>query len=176
MYKPTLDLIQHSLFARILDCWRITCGRESLVAFAESKPDFETIWKMAKRIVETYACSRLISRAQNKNPEDRDGVFENSSMFIRDALLLFEMCDAVKAGDTGRINGVRRWWTFCFWGAGSFNYGLESLYLDQNLQYEWSEKLVAAFFDNWLLNTKGKHRCWVEADLVQEHVNFWIKV
>ncbi|KAJ7466949.1 hypothetical protein FB451DRAFT_1401804 [Mycena latifolia] len=28
---------------------------------------------------------------------------------------------------------------------------------------------------NWLANPQGKHNCFVEIDLVQEHLNFWIK-
>ncbi|KAF9515168.1 hypothetical protein BS47DRAFT_1391897 [Hydnum rufescens UP504] len=83
---------------------------------------------------------------------------------------------AAKVGDTGRIHGVLQWWLFCCWGAGSFNYGLELLHLEQNLRYEWTPQLTQAFFDNWLLNTKGKPDAFVPADLVQEFVNFWIKV
>jgi hypothetical protein len=29
---------------------------------------------------------------------------------------------------------------------------------------------------NWLLNPTGKENAFVEIDLVQEHLNFWIKV
>lgn len=30
--------------------------------------------------------------------------------------------------------------------------------------------------DNWLLNPTGNPESWVELDLVQEHLNYWIKV
>jgi len=30
--------------------------------------------------------------------------------------------------------------------------------------------------NNWLLNPTGDPNSWVELDLVQEHLNFWIKV
>ncbi|KAF4610292.1 hypothetical protein D9613_010674 [Agrocybe pediades] len=33
----------------------------------------------------------------------------------------------------------------------------------------------AIILDNWLLNPTGKPNSWVEVDLVQEHLNFWIK-
>lgn len=29
---------------------------------------------------------------------------------------------------------------------------------------------------NWLVNPSGKADAWVEVDLMQEHLNFWIKV
>jgi hypothetical protein len=30
--------------------------------------------------------------------------------------------------------------------------------------------------NNWLLNPTGNPFSWVEADLMQEHMNYWIKV
>ncbi|KAF9564044.1 hypothetical protein CPC08DRAFT_760432 [Agrocybe pediades] len=36
-------------------------------------------------------------------------------------------------------------------------------------------KIRAIILDNWLLNPTGKPNSWVEVDLVQEHLNFWIK-
>lgn len=42
-------------------------------------------------------------------------------------------------------------------------------YLDFNV----SSKIV---LNNWLLNPTGKRNAFVEVDLVQEHLNFWIKV
>lgn len=31
-------------------------------------------------------------------------------------------------------------------------------------------------FNNWLLNPSGKPNSWVKVDIMQEHMNFWIKV
>lgn len=176
MYKPTLELIQISLFARVLDCWKHTLGVDMLSAYATKKPTFNDMWKKAEILVDTYANSLALSRAQKKPIDSRDEVYESSCLFIRDALFLIEACAAVKAGDSGRLNLVRRFWTFSFWGAGSHNYGSESFYLEQNLRYEWSPAMREAYMNNCLYNTKGRANCWVEPDLVQEHVNFWIKV
>lgn len=30
--------------------------------------------------------------------------------------------------------------------------------------------------NNWLVNPTGKESSWVEVDLMQEHMNYWIKV
>ena len=30
--------------------------------------------------------------------------------------------------------------------------------------------------NNWLLNPTGNPNSWVEMDLAQEHLNFWVKV
>jgi hypothetical protein len=34
----------------------------------------------------------------------------------------------------------------------------------------------AIILNNWFLNPTGKPFSWVEVDLMQEHMNFWIKV
>jgi hypothetical protein len=39
--------------------------------------------------------------------------------------------------------------------------------------YKHYRKVVT---ENWLLNPTGKANTFVEIDLVQEHLNFWIKV
>jgi hypothetical protein len=175
LHKPTLELISHSLYARILDCFTVVCG-SSLELWAKKEPKFSDLWQLASIVQKEYASSATIYASRQKPAEEQDRVLENSAMFIRDALLYIELCDAIKCGDSGRVNNVRRFLMFSFWGAGSHNYGLECLYWEQNLRYEWSEALSQAFLDNILLNVRGKRFSWVPADLVQEHLNFWIKV
>jgi hypothetical protein len=49
-----------------------------------------------------------------------------------------------------------------------------------HLQYLAMSTLTVAFSDivlnNWLVNPTGNPNSWVEVDLMQEHMNFWIKV
>lgn len=42
--------------------------------------------------------------------------------------------------------------------------------------YEWSEELRTAIFQNWLVNPSGLAGHWHELDLLQEHLNFWLKL
>lgn len=49
-----------------------------------------------------------------------------------------------------------------------FEYSYVNDDIDQN-----PSKIV---LDNWLLNPTGNPDSWVELDLVQEHLNYWIKV
>lgn len=174
-HKPTLELISHSLYARILDCFTVKCG-SSLEEWASQEPKFSEVWEMASIIQKEYASSAAIHALLQKPKDKQDRVFGNSAIFIRDALLYIELCDAVKHGDSGRVNNVRRLLMFSFYGAGSHNYGLECLHWEQNVRYEWSEGLRQAMFDNILLNIKGNSFSWVPVDLVQEHMNYWTKV
>lgn len=65
---------------------------------------------------------------------------------------------------------------FQFWGAGSTNYGRELLHLMCSVLYEWSEELRKAIFMNWLVNPSGLPGHFHELDLLQEHLNFWLKL
>ncbi|KAF9778380.1 hypothetical protein BJ322DRAFT_983297, partial [Thelephora terrestris] len=40
----------------------------------------------------------------------------------------------------------------------------------------FNDKQREAILNNWLVNLTGKAGQWYEVDLLQEHLNFWIKV
>ena len=61
MYKPTLELILHSLCARILDCLRVHSSFSSLASFAAAKPTFDNVWELAADVQKTYASSVTIN-------------------------------------------------------------------------------------------------------------------
>lgn len=42
-----------------------------------------------------------------------------------------------------------------------------------SLDLKFRRKIV---MNNWLVNPTGKTNSWVEIDLMQEHLNYWIKV
>ncbi|KAJ7874114.1 hypothetical protein B0H13DRAFT_1894669 [Mycena leptocephala] len=89
--------------------------------------------------------------------------------FMRVTFWYMELCAATAEGDIGRL--LR----FSFWGAGSTNYGNELLELACNFLYEFSEDLITAVLNNYLVNPSGRTGHWLELDLLQEHFNFWIK-
>ena len=89
---------------------------------------------------------------------------------------------------------VLKIWAFSFRGNGRTKYAHEMLHLIHNIKHVWPKEtryfivvevvipgiLIFIFrdivFNNWLLNPSGKPNSWVEVDLMQEHMNFWIKV
>ncbi|KAJ7157684.1 hypothetical protein C8R43DRAFT_1096056 [Mycena crocata] len=104
-----------------------------------------------------------------------DMVYENAILFLRDALLTREFADAIKAGDSGRILIILRLWAFCYRGNGRTKYAHEMLHLLHNLICVWTKELRSIIVQNWVGNPQGKANCFVEIDLIQEHLNFWIK-
>ncbi|KAJ7082950.1 hypothetical protein B0H15DRAFT_803079 [Mycena belliarum] len=126
----------------------------------------------------TKAAKKSKAPAPDKGtPHIRKGdmVFENGVLFLRDALLTREFSDAIKAGDSGRVLLVLRLWAFSYRGNGRTKYAHEMLHLLHNLICVWTKELRYIVLQNWLANPQGKANCFVEIDLVQEHLNFWIK-
>ncbi|KAF9562900.1 hypothetical protein CPC08DRAFT_633541 [Agrocybe pediades] len=50
------------------------------------------------------------------------------------------------------------------------------LHIIHHLTNILTPKIRSIILNNWLLNPTGKPNSWVEVDLVQEHLNYWIKV
>ena len=103
-------------------------------------------------------------------------VFENAILFMRDGLISREFTDAVKAGDSGRVVLVLKTWALSYRGNGRTKYAYEMLHLIHHLSKIWPKGICDIVLKNWLLNTTGHTDSFVEIDLVQEHLNFWIKV
>ncbi|KII93222.1 hypothetical protein PLICRDRAFT_100248 [Plicaturopsis crispa FD-325 SS-3] len=119
-----------------------------------------------------------------------DMVFENAILFLRDALISREFTDAIKCGDSGRVVLVLKTWAIGFRGSGRTKYAHEMLHLWKpngkvvighgynlchNISHVWPKGLRDIVFNNWLLNPTGRPNAWVEVDLMQEHMNYWIK-
>ncbi|KAJ6454030.1 hypothetical protein C8R47DRAFT_1181220 [Mycena vitilis] len=204
-FRTCRDLIMVSLYARVLHCLLLVSGKESLEACAESITSYDTLVTYAEKIYSTYAdADRVQELREQRIPEERkrdaeakaakkskaaedpsapnlphirkgDMVLENGILFLRDALLTREFADAIKCGDSGRILIILRMWAFCYRGNGRTKYAHEMLHLLHNLICVWTKDLRWIVLQNWLANPQGKARAFVEIDLVQEHLNFWIK-
>ncbi|KAJ6595416.1 hypothetical protein B0H10DRAFT_2167812 [Mycena sp. CBHHK59/15] len=200
-FRACRDLIMVSLYARVLHCLLLVSGKDSLDAYSSSVNSWAAVVDDAKAIYSSYADPDLVQELREQRiPDERkqeadtkatnngkkpdgtlphikksDMVFENAILFLRDALLTREFTDAVKAGDSGRVVLILRLWVFSYRGSGRSKYAHEMLHLLHNLICVWTKELRHVIMMNWLLNPTGKVNSFVEIDLVQEHLNFWIK-
>ncbi|KAJ7114691.1 hypothetical protein C8R44DRAFT_880777 [Mycena epipterygia] len=200
-FRTCRDLIMVSLYARVLHCLLLVSGKDSLDDYSSSVNSWAAIVGHAKDIYSSYADPDLVQELREQRiPNERkqeaeakaanngkkpdgtlphvkkgDMVFENAILFFRDALLTREFTDAVKAGDSGRVVLILRMWVFSYRGSGRSKYAHEMLHLLHNLICVWTKELRHVIMMNWLLNPTGKVNSFVEIDLVQEHLNFWIK-
>ena len=65
---------------------------------------------------------------------------------------------------------------FLFPGSRATNYTNELLEQAALFIHVFTPKERKAILNNWLVNPSGEPKRWHELDLLQEHLNFWIKV
>ncbi|KAJ7899468.1 hypothetical protein B0H14DRAFT_3124104 [Mycena olivaceomarginata] len=68
-----------------------------------------------------------------------------------------------------------RLWAFSYRRNGRTKYAHEMLHVLHNLICVWTDELRSIVLQNWIANPQGIRNGFVEIDLVQEHLNFWIK-
>ncbi|RDB27091.1 hypothetical protein Hypma_005008 [Hypsizygus marmoreus] len=204
-FRVCRDLIMVSLYGRILHCLLLVSGTSTLDEYLDKTDSWATVKMHAHQILERFTDSGHVQELREmREPEERrreaekkatkkgttdpdsdatplghvqkgDMVYENAILFLRDALLTREFTDAIKCGDSGRVVTILKLWALAYRGSGRTKYAHEMLHLLHNLLNVWSTELRSAITQNWLLNPTGKENAFVEVDLVQEHLNFWIK-
>ncbi|KAJ6472906.1 hypothetical protein C8R47DRAFT_1295358 [Mycena vitilis] len=181
-FRTCRDLVFVSLYARVLHCLLLVTDTSTLDACADSVLSFEDLEAHAEAIQNRYANASVISdlRWERKMADDSeeavpgDEIFENACLFMRDALLSRELTDSIKAGDSGRVVLVLKVLALSYRGNGRTKYAYEMMHLIHNLTHVWPPS-IRIVLNNWLLNPTGHPYSWVEADLMQEHMNYWIK-
>ncbi|KAG9095979.1 hypothetical protein FRC06_009196, partial [Ceratobasidium sp. 370] len=171
-YRTVQDLTFHSLYARLLDIVRIESGSESLQGFGVrlAKLSDDEAWEQLKFVVST-----AITRFTTPEEAGTDDVLRNSILFIRDALLFRCFVTSVKCGNMAMIELILKVWAILFRGSGRSQYASELLRLRHNLVHAWPKPLRDLILSNMLVNMTGKKNGWKEIDLLQEHMNYWIK-
>ncbi|KAJ8090066.1 hypothetical protein PM082_018646 [Marasmius tenuissimus] len=179
-YRICRDIVFVSYYARVLQCLLLVSNKPTLKAYADSVESFQQLQDDAAKVYDRFANTntviKLRSERELKGKGHGDVVFENAVLFLRDALYSYELTRAVKAGDSGRVVLVLKIWALSFRGSGRTKYAYEMLHLIHNLTHVWPKEVVKIVLNNWLVNTSGKANRFLEADLLQEHLNYWIKV
>lgn len=126
-YHVCRELVFVSLYARIFYCLELVANCASLDEYA-ANVTFDELRMHASQIVLRFANNEKAeelrsaraaeldaqvphagdSKKELPNPKQGDMVFENASLFLRDALLFREFNDAISAGDSGRVVLVLR--------------------------------------------------------------------
>ncbi|KAH9949018.1 hypothetical protein B0H21DRAFT_787435 [Amylocystis lapponica] len=192
-YRTTRDLIFVSLSARLLHCLELVCGYEDLEEYA-AQVTYEILWEDVGRLVARFANPDVVTELREAREEEAlmaqvddapldappavttgDMIFENAVLFLRDGLVLREFTDAIKTGDSGRIITILKVLALMYRGTKHAKYAHELLFLIHNLTHVWPKPLRNIIVKNWLVNPTGNPNSWVPIDLLQEHMNFWIK-
>ncbi|KAJ7778068.1 hypothetical protein B0H14DRAFT_3095841 [Mycena olivaceomarginata] len=178
------DLVFILLYSRVLHCQLLETGTLTLDECAETINTFRNLKKLVGIIHEKYANSECISdlRWKHKMAGDSssetlgDEIFGNACLLLRDALISWELTDAVKAGDSGWIVLVLKLLACSYRGNSRTKYAHEMLHIIHNLTQVWPAFIRKIVLNNWLLNPTRNPFSWVKVDLMQEHMNYWIKI
>lgn len=102
--------------------------------------------------------------------DERDPARENALLFLRDALVMRDYQLAVKAGDTGRIANIIRYWCIFTQDTPNVNYAQEMIHFVLCFKRLWKKPLIDLWLNNSLVNPAGKAHGWLEDDLFGEYV------
>ena len=146
------DLIFVSLYARVLHCLLLVSQCSSLDDYLIKHDSWDDLLSHVRQIEDKFANPSKVeelrwqrTRSQGKSTDGKttegDMVFENASLFLRDALISREYTDAVKAGDSGRVLLVLKVWALSFRGNGRTKYAYEMLHVIHNLTNVFPEPI-----------------------------------
>ncbi|KAG8704040.1 hypothetical protein FRC08_002484 [Ceratobasidium sp. 394] len=161
-FAVSKDLIMDSLAARVIHCLLRVSNCKTLESYLarlrscdsttptaktkEGNPwelllhDAETLYDT---YVDTYTASKLQSDRLYGDPDAKVGdmVYEGAVYFLRDALNLEELFDAVKCGHSGRILSILKLFALSFRGSGRPQYARALLRLIHYCEVVWPPKL-----------------------------------
>ncbi|KAI0771548.1 hypothetical protein BD413DRAFT_604324 [Trametes elegans] len=156
-YRTCHDLIFVSLYARILHCL------ELIAVMCNTR---EEALQSDHDVTGLQAPSSSAAHLLHPSSDSLgDIVYKNAVLFLRDTLLLRHFADCIKSGTSDHLVTVLKLWAIGF-----------SPPLIHNLTHVWPRSLREVIMNNWLVNTTGNVDGFIPVDLLQEHLNFWIKV
>ncbi len=169
--------------------WCEVAGVETVQELNSKSP--EELVALVEDIYSKHASRSALVDLQSRPHAERDQIKEHMTMFSMDILPYFDLREAIRIGDVGRIEDLLPTRLFRFAGGGNHKYATEILELIQKLQSEWPEPFRCEFagplvlFSKaltctstyrsfvrrycWLINRTGKRDGFLPVDLGQEH-------
>lgn len=146
-FRVTRDLIFHSLYARVLHCFLQLVQGNTLDDFKHIH-SYEHLKTIGQKVMDTFTDTKRVAEMRKERDDQSDEeaaagdmVFENAILFLRDGLILRELTDAIKAGDSGRVLITLKIMAFAFRGNGRAKYANEMLHFVHNATHVWPKCL-----------------------------------
>ena len=180
-FRRMHQLVNNAGICRRLDCWRVLAqqmnpGHMSLEQFAESQPGLEDLKRMGNKLAVDFTCNEDLSLARLKDDNERDQVFENSTLVLKYLALYEEFAWAMNFGDIGRVEQCLLSWIALFKGTGKHKYATHLEQFLTMVHFELPMDMRHAVRYNWLVNVTGKPGKFRAADWYNELQNLRIKV
>ncbi|KAJ3519118.1 hypothetical protein NMY22_g13344 [Coprinellus aureogranulatus] len=167
-YRRMLEVIQHAGICRRLDCWLVYAATRftsqennieirTLQDYADLKPSFEDLQKVANELVTTYvAAPQKLYRLRDQPEERRDQQFENATLFHKLSLLFEETSHAMNYGDIGRIETCVVHWIAVFRAINKHKYASHLTRFFTETNFVYPSRLCRAVRYHTLINPTGK--------------------
>ncbi|KAF7345541.1 hypothetical protein MVEN_01572800 [Mycena venus] len=184
LFRTCRDLIMVSLYTCVLHCLLLVSGHDSLNQCASSIENWDTLVNYAEKIYTTYADTDRVQELRERQiPEERkrdaDAKATKKQQLTAETskqdLPRIHKGDMSRCGDSGHVVIILWLWVFSYRGNRRTKYAHKMLHVLHNLICVWMAELRGIVLQNWLANPQGKFNSFMEIDLVQEHLNFWIK-
>lgn len=101
---------------------------------------------------------------------ERDKVYEDAVLLLQHGLMYRDFSQAIKCGDSGRIELCLQFFAVWFQATGMTNYAQESLHFIACLKHIWHPDLRLFWRDNCLVNITGSRNSFLPCDLLGEYV------
>ncbi|KAK0467468.1 hypothetical protein IW261DRAFT_1553871 [Armillaria novae-zelandiae] len=161
-FRVSRDLIFISLYSQVLHYFLLILRKKTLAQYSSSVETWDELVAHATQIQDTFLDINQVEELHDERKANIDGkagdmVYENT------------------AGDSGRIILVLKIWALSYRGSGRTKYAYEMLHIIHNITHVWPKGIRDIVLQNWLVNMTGQLNAFIEVDLMQEHMNFWIK-
>ncbi|KAI0350254.1 hypothetical protein OH77DRAFT_1573825 [Trametes cingulata] len=162
------EALWHVGEANFLGLWAKVGGVTSHAELLSRTPD--ELLAILDEIYDRHASRQALTELEQLPVDEQDEVKRQMVMFSTDLLPYFDLREAMKIGDVGRMEDLLPTMLFRFAGGGNHKYATEILELIWKLREEWPAELRTYIRRHcWLVNLTGKHDSFQAVDLAQEH-------
>lgn len=127
-------------------------------------------WRKAiKSLQQKYHSPTLISD-QREELGHRNIPYENAVLFLQHGLVYCEFSDAVRHGDTGRVELALKIFAIWFQATSNSNYASELLHIVACLKSLWTPDFKGFWLDNCLVNISGSPHGFMPCDQLGEYI------
>ncbi|KAK6971606.1 hypothetical protein R3P38DRAFT_3336690 [Favolaschia claudopus] len=129
------EALHHISEAHLRACWLDLGNIDNLAALKSKSP--AELRQMAAQLIRKYASREALNRMEEMGIAERDGIYQQWTMFNMDVIPYLLLRKAIKAGDIGLIEDLLPILLFRFAGSGFPKYTIEILELLQGHRKKW---------------------------------------
>ncbi|KAI0668429.1 hypothetical protein C8Q78DRAFT_1098590 [Trametes maxima] len=162
------EALWHVGEGNFLSLWATVSGVDDITELATWTPD--ELITLRDKIYDYHVSAAAQKKMDDLPTSERDEVKRQMAMFSADLLSYFNLRDAMRIGDVGRMEDLLPTMLLRFTGGGNHKYATEVTELLHKLHHEWPDELCEYVRKYcWLVNFTGARDGFLAIDMAQEH-------